>query len=500
MANFTLEEIEFLNYLFAQYTEDHLSPSTFGAYSVIISEYLENNVLGKIKSNDYRTIFLPVNLNKNNRTSNVVRPALLKFLEALKQEGFIEERVDYLKSKNNIEEVFSSNTDREEEREIIFLSPSEIKVLFSKKIKYRTEEEENIVPLLCSLSFFCMMKQGEINKLKLADLDLENKRIKNTKMNDDGSNLVKWIKIEENTYSNIIKYLKYRESIEVSCNDLIVGMDGKTLDNRKVNHLFASLRRNENRILLNDISISQELLIRSMMLYILTSTNGHGIYKLLLANEPTSQQFQHAFKAYLSMIRLENRLDTVDSFTLMDVVPKKKKEPYINKGEVIIGMYSEDNDINEVDLKMYDEDIINIRNLEKNKVTIQRMIRNSKIVTRLKEKYNNKCQLCGFRLRKSNGEFSSEGHHIKAYNKIHKGDDNYRNIIILCPNCHTQFDDLYFAIHPETQLVHCILESEDDYHLTDLMMVEGHILGKEYLEYTWGLFEDKKSKLKVHRE
>lgn len=65
------------------------------------------------------------------------------------------------------------------------------------------------------------------------------------------------------------------------------------------------------------------------------------------------------------------------------------------------------------------------------------------------------------------------------------------NLIILCPNCHSQFDQLYYAINPDTREVSSLF-IEDHYHLSKPFMVDGHVLGYEYLEYIWNLFLDKK--------
>lgn len=495
MSNFNKDDIEVLDFILAEYAEEHLSPSTFIWYKTIVTEHLKMNMFNEVKDNDYRDIFSVQNLEKISRNPNMARPALMKFLDALYNQKNLLEETDYFKSKSNIEEVFSRRTSAGE-KEILFLSPQEIKVLFGNKILYKNEEEANLVPLLCAFSFFCMLKQGEINKLELSDIDIENKRLKIRRNENDNSNLVSWLNLESNTYKNLITYLAYRNKLNSKSKYLMIDQKGNPLDNQKVNNLFRSLRRAENKSILNDINISQELLIRSMMLYTLTNTNGNGIYQILLIHESTNKQFQYALKEYLSVQKLENNGDIIDSFSISDIVPKKKNKPIKNSNDDSkVGLYSEINDISEVDLSMYEENSINHKNLEERKVTIQRLVRNSKVVSELKEKYNNECQLCGYRIKKSNREYASEGHHIHPYNKIHKGDDNSSNIIILCPNCHTQFDDLFFAIHPETGLVYCILGEEDDYHLSNLKMLDGHVLGKNYLDYTWELFKKKQEQL-----
>ena len=170
-----------------------------------------------------------------------------------------------------------------------------------------------------------------------------------------------------------------------------------------------------------------------------------------------------------------------------------EQHPQMNNDDDFLNMYepySEEKDLNMDDFINYLE---SKQNLESNKISIQRMVRDSSIAKWLKDKYGHRCQLCSYRLRNSDGGYYSEAHHIKPYNQIHKGDDSIRNLIVLCPNCHAQFDNLYFAINPNDMIVHCAYEDEE-YHLESLHFIEGHILGREYLEYTWELFLTKNRK------
>ncbi|WP_408606687.1 HNH endonuclease signature motif containing protein [Domibacillus epiphyticus] len=68
-----------------------------------------------------------------------------------------------------------------------------------------------------------------------------------------------------------------------------------------------------------------------------------------------------------------------------------------------------------------------------------------------------------------------------------------RNLIVLCPNCHSQFDDFYFAIDLETRAVHCIFEEDEPYHQASLNIV--HELDPKYLEYAWCIFNKKKKSI-----
>ncbi|OCA91305.1 hypothetical protein A8F94_05445 [Bacillus sp. FJAT-27225] len=341
-----------------------------------------------------------------------------------------------------------------------------------------------MLPLICSLSFFYMFKQEDVIKLKLSDIDLEKQLIRNFRRTEENSDLVEWLSLNDVTVKYLKTYLTYRQTLHYP-NDSLLVMDNAPLDNTKINKLFNCFERRDNKVLFGNKKLHQSLLTRSMMLYILISTNGKGLYQILLEQDMNTA-LDHAFNEYLSIIRTENKNELYDRYNIEEILAKKKRA-------VNFGSYSELNDVNQIDIGDYDMN--NNRNLENNKVTIQRLVRDSKISRNLRKQYDNQCQLCGYRLRKSNGEYYSEAHHIQPYNKVHRGDDSSHNLIVLCPNCHTQFDDLYYAIHPVTQKIHCIFGEDDQYHLEMLAMKEEHILNSKYLEYTWKLFEEKQKTL-----
>jgi len=84
---------------------------------------------------------------------------------------------------------------------------------------------------------------------------------------------------------------------------------------------------------------------------------------------------------------------------------------------------------------------------------VSRIIRNTTIIKELKTKYKNKCQICGKQIKLPNGSFYSEGHHLKKLGGTYKGPDIPSNIIIVCPNHHTEFDYGSIAIDPKTHLI-----------------------------------------------
>ncbi|SFL37976.1 HNH endonuclease [Geodermatophilus ruber] len=68
-----------------------------------------------------------------------------------------------------------------------------------------------------------------------------------------------------------------------------------------------------------------------------------------------------------------------------------------------------------------------------------RVIRDTKVSVFIKKLYENACQVCGTRLEIPGGSVS-EGAHIRALGRPHLGPDTVDNILCLCPNHHTLFD------------------------------------------------------------
>ncbi|MFI6447330.1 YDG/SRA domain-containing protein [Kitasatospora sp. NPDC050543] len=72
--------------------------------------------------------------------------------------------------------------------------------------------------------------------------------------------------------------------------------------------------------------------------------------------------------------------------------------------------------------------------------SVQRIVRSSAVARRVKEWHNHTCQVCAVRLIGPDGTPYSEGAHIRALGKPHRGPDIESNILCLCPNCHVRFD------------------------------------------------------------
>ena len=71
---------------------------------------------------------------------------------------------------------------------------------------------------------------------------------------------------------------------------------------------------------------------------------------------------------------------------------------------------------------------------------ILRIIRDSSLAKKIKEKNNHKCQICSFTFTLPNGSHYAEAHHLKPLGEPHNGPDIEENIIFLCPNHHAMLD------------------------------------------------------------
>ncbi len=88
---------------------------------------------------------------------------------------------------------------------------------------------------------------------------------------------------------------------------------------------------------------------------------------------------------------------------------------------------------------------LSTRNMDRSpeQVTVQqrRIRRDYKLVKAIKEKFQNKCQFCGFTFKTSTGNYYSEAAHIKPISTRTVGVDIADNILILCPNHHKMLDN-----------------------------------------------------------
>jgi predicted restriction endonuclease len=118
---------------------------------------------------------------------------------------------------------------------------------------------------------------------------------------------------------------------------------------------------------------------------------------------------------------------------------------------------------------------------KRRKVEVNRVIRDTKSTKELKSLYKNKCQICGSGIFTTKGMYS-EAHHLQPLGKEHNGPDIKGNIIILCPNHHTEFDYGSIAVNPDTyKILH--INKKNEFIGTKININPEHKLLKKYLEY-----------------
>lgn len=489
-------------YLMSDYekTISHLKADTYNQYRDIIGDFLRNIVLNRITVNDYKSFFTKENISRfrKMRKSLVVRSALKKLLTYLISMGYIEKGFEFefdteVKIKNNDE----------------FLPLEEIKYIFSDAV-FDNKEERLFSQAICALACFCFFEQKHIKNLKMTDVLIDMGLVRNLRASDDDhpstSHLIKWLRLNDIATKCLSNYLKeYRLLLDTEHPELFV-FHGEPISNdiNGVNEFLQAYTRKANKDSISKVNV--QLLYSSTLLYWLTSTKGKALSKILQIIEAENKQWQKAFRFYMKNYSSLENTEGVMNISDFEVIERKHlkeefqfdavldEEDLNDEADNLVStmLYSEEEDITLIDL--IDFDAINKNNLENKNVTIDRLVRDTKISRRLKNLYKNKCQLCGYQLRSANGDFMSEAHHIQPYNRNHKGDDSFKNLIILCPNCHAQFDQLFYAINPNTSKIHCLFE-DDEYHLSELEFIDGHDLGRNYLEYAWHLFNEKKEQV-----
>lgn len=99
--------------------------------------------------------------------------------------------------------------------------------------------------------------------------------------------------------------------------------------------------------------------------------------------------------------------------------------------------------------------------------------------------HDNRCQVCGVQIQLPDEKFYLEGHHIVPRAE---GVDHPRNVLVLCPNHHLEFDRLALTVRPGSRgvLVHC--DPNNRYHGRRLRCHPIHKLGRSCLEHHWHRF------------
>lgn len=113
---------------------------------------------------------------------------------------------------------------------------------------------------------------------------------------------------------------------------------------------------------------------------------------------------------------------------------------------------------------------------------ITERIRDKKKVRNLKEKYGNICQICGTPLTLVNMVPYSEVCHIQPLGEDHNGEDDYSNMLVLCPNHHVLLDLGVISIDPEDKKTILHIDKNNPLHLRRLVITK-HELSAVALKY-----------------
>mgnify|MGYP001274331356 CR=1 FL=1 len=97
--------------------------------------------------------------------------------------------------------------------------------------------------------------------------------------------------------------------------------------------------------------------------------------------------------------------------------------------------------------------------------SVEVLLRDQSLVSKVKMLYNDTCQICGLRLKLRKGMYYSEVHHIKPLGKPFNGPDCIENMICVCPNHHILLDFKAIPIAVET------------------MKIVLHEIGSEYINF-----------------
>lgn len=113
---------------------------------------------------------------------------------------------------------------------------------------------------------------------------------------------------------------------------------------------------------------------------------------------------------------------------------------------------------------------------------VTRVVRSTAVSRAIKKLYRDRCQVCNIRLEVPGGSVS-EGAHIRALGSPHNGPDTPENVLCLCPNHHTLFDQGGIFITADLKVVH-----HDGQVVGSLNKHAKHAVGLDYLSYHRGLW------------
>ena len=93
----------------------------------------------------------------------------------------------------------------------------------------------------------------------------------------------------------------------------------------------------------------------------------------------------------------------------------------------------------------------------------------------MKKLYRDECQVCGYAIQVADRRYS-EVHHLRPLGR--GGDDDYANMLVLCPTHHVEFDHAVLGVSMDGRSV---VDRGGSARSLDLRA--GHSLGRENVEF-----------------
>lgn len=107
---------------------------------------------------------------------------------------------------------------------------------------------------------------------------------------------------------------------------------------------------------------------------------------------------------------------------------------------------------------------------------VTRAVRDTAKVLSIKKLYKDKCQVCGYTIQVAADRRYSEVHHLRPLGR--GGDDDYANMLVLCPTHHVEFDYAVLGVSMDGRGV-----VDRGGNVRPLTALEGHSIGPENIAF-----------------
>ena len=116
---------------------------------------------------------------------------------------------------------------------------------------------------------------------------------------------------------------------------------------------------------------------------------------------------------------------------------------------------------------------------ERKETTVNRIIRDKSVTDKVKKMYNDTCQICLKPVKGKKNGYISIGAHIEPLGQPFLGPDVLSNMLCLCPNHHSMFDDYGFYINDDLSIN---IDEDLDKNPKKLLAIHNdHFIDNQYL-------------------